>query len=639
MVPETLSLFLIVPAVFLAALSFLAFRKARAAETTAVAVLLGGIALVAFGCGVELLHRDVVGKALGKDIFLIGCGLSVSSFFVLALWFVGEDLTARPWRMAALLALPLLAAVAAGTNSLHHLVYSAAGNQIVDGIPVLILAKGPLYWPYVFILIGYPTAAVIALTRGRLRIAKRYRRAAAILAWGGLPPIAAAFLYVAGWRIAGVIHPVPPFLVLTGLIYYFALLRKDLADLRPLARDRLMERFPDGIMVIDATGIIVDANAQAVRLLGCGGVVGRREAEVLEPITGPRAQTGDVTVEVEHLGRILELRTAPLTHRGGDAAGTVLQIHDATVARRAELALAASLKRESQLGVLGRHLSVTQQLDELPNVALPLVADIMDADFCFMALSVDGLEIAAFWSRESGMVEPVDGELITMEHSLSLTLDARGAVVGSLKASRSRPFDPVDEAVGETARWMLANAISNTLLLLDMERAARTDPLTGLDNRASFIEAGEREVMLANRHGRSLCVAMCDLDHFKAVNDRFGHAIGDSVLVEAAHRIAQATRSTDLVCRWGGEEFAILMPEASLEAGRAVAERVRRCMEETPFELDAGAIPVRISIGVAAFDRESGEWLSALTDRADRALYMAKGAGRNRVMVDQTSAG
>ena len=159
---------------------------------------------------------------------------------------------------------------------------------------------------------------------------------------------------------------------------------------------------------------------------------------------------------------------------------------------------------------------------------------------------------------------------------------------------------------------------------------ASTDELTGIANRRAFMGQLDREIAGAAEFGWPLAVAMFDVDHFKLVNDRYGHAVGDRVLQLIAARAASVVRGGDLVGRLGGEEFGILMPGATLDEAAHVAERLREAME-TVAELDESLPGVTISIGIAA--REGQRSAKELLAAADVALYAAKGEGRNRVRI------
>ncbi|WP_303901037.1 diguanylate cyclase [Thiohalomonas denitrificans] len=167
-----------------------------------------------------------------------------------------------------------------------------------------------------------------------------------------------------------------------------------------------------------------------------------------------------------------------------------------------------------------------------------------------------------------------------------------------------------------------------------MERLANTDGLTGLLNRRHLAARMEQELARARRYSRPLCLMLVDLDHFKRINDRFGHLAGDEVLAGSAQAIQEVSRASDLVGRYGGEEFAVVLPETAIEKAEPMAERLRRRLAAKCYNLysDAAvAVSVTCSVGVAQLGAEGGA--ESLIAAADAALYSAKTAGRDRVEV------
>jgi len=163
---------------------------------------------------------------------------------------------------------------------------------------------------------------------------------------------------------------------------------------------------------------------------------------------------------------------------------------------------------------------------------------------------------------------------------------------------------------------------------------AVTDQLTGLHNRRYLTSHLRDLIERSQASGEPLSVIIADLDHFKQVNDTFGHDVGDHVLLEFAGRLAANVRAVDAACRYGGEEFVVIMPGADLDAARSVAERVRRSVMEEPVSMPgpgAASYDLTVSLGVARL--EPGDDLVKLLKRADQALYAAKARGRNRVIV------
>lgn len=166
------------------------------------------------------------------------------------------------------------------------------------------------------------------------------------------------------------------------------------------------------------------------------------------------------------------------------------------------------------------------------------------------------------------------------------------------------------------------------------------DPLTELHNRRFFQDRFEQELAQFLRSGTPVTIVLIDLDHFKAVNDTYGHQAGDVVLKEAAKRMRGVVRREDVLARVGGEEFAVLMPGGNTENGRVLAERIRNAIQDTPVILPTrSALPVKATLGVAGADRTPVENSAQLYSAADAALYAGKEAGRNRVVVHGSAPG
>jgi diguanylate cyclase (GGDEF)-like protein len=181
-------------------------------------------------------------------------------------------------------------------------------------------------------------------------------------------------------------------------------------------------------------------------------------------------------------------------------------------------------------------------------------------------------------------------------------------------------------------------AASVAFLLMQTERAdftakqlASTDPLTGAYNRRTFLELFEKELSRARRFETSLSVVMLDIDHFKRINDDHGHLVGDRVLQRFADIVRAELRKEDILVRYGGEEFCVLVPDVAGPGAVTLAGRIRAAVAREPFMVDGIAIRLTISAGVAARIDEGPEDVDRLVNRADEALYMAKRHGRDRV--------
>ncbi|ATJ82310.1 GGDEF domain-containing protein [Halomonas beimenensis] len=165
-----------------------------------------------------------------------------------------------------------------------------------------------------------------------------------------------------------------------------------------------------------------------------------------------------------------------------------------------------------------------------------------------------------------------------------------------------------------------------------LRHMAGTDELTGLDNRRRFFERADRALRRARRHGSPMTLCMIDLDHFKTINDRYGHATGDRVLVQVASQCRTHIRDIDLIGRFGGEEFVVALPDADLGQALEITERLRRRIEGLPHPDPAAGDRLTVTIGISRVEADE-DALGPALKRADEALYRGKAIGRNVVMV------
>jgi diguanylate cyclase (GGDEF)-like protein len=178
----------------------------------------------------------------------------------------------------------------------------------------------------------------------------------------------------------------------------------------------------------------------------------------------------------------------------------------------------------------------------------------------------------------------------------------------------------------------VAIALENGFLYRKMETMATTDGLTGLTNHRTFQQRFADMLERAARHNHRVAVLLCDVDHFKKVNDNYGHPVGDEVLRRVARVLQEVPRKIDIPARYGGEEFAVLLDNVDVAQAKQVAERIRIEISKVVVESDKGPLSVTESIGVAAFP-DDGRDRATLIERADLALYHAKHTGRNRVVT------
>ncbi len=216
-------------------------------------------------------------------------------------------------------------------------------------------------------------------------------------------------------------------------------------------------------------------------------------------------------------------------------------------------------------------------------------------------------------------------------HSCSYALKVEDQTLGELKLMRSHKFDVADLELLETLLCCLIYPLKNATLYQQALRMAYTDPLTQTSNRSAFDDYIKREISLATRHSKSLSIIFLDVDHFKHINDQYGHECGDVALTSVAKWIKECLRSSDAVFRFGGEEFVIILSETDLIGAELVAERIRNNIENHTMSYNMQAVNITASLGVS--ELRGNETVDALVKRADGAMYKAKKNGRNQVVL------
>ncbi|GAB6403735.1 GGDEF domain-containing protein [Pseudomonas sp. MHK4] len=216
-------------------------------------------------------------------------------------------------------------------------------------------------------------------------------------------------------------------------------------------------------------------------------------------------------------------------------------------------------------------------------------------------------------------------------HSISYSLSHEGEHLGELVFRRNQRFSEQEQANLESLLAALLYPMRNTLLYRAATQSALRDPLTDTGNRIAMDQTLQREIELARRHMQPLSLLMLDIDHFKQINDTHGHGAGDDVLKAVAASIKNQLRNVDMVFRYGGEEFLILLSNTSREAAALVGERLRCAAQTEDYPADGCTVELTVSLGCSTL--LPGESAESLLRRADSALYVAKREGRNRLTM------
>ncbi|NMB55010.1 MAG: diguanylate cyclase [Leptolinea sp.] len=249
----------------------------------------------------------------------------------------------------------------------------------------------------------------------------------------------------------------------------------------------------------------------------------------------------------------------------------------------------------------------------------------------FLSMYSTGMPLAVADTQEyAALARPSE---INWARSLaSAPLRSKGQVFGFLNLESSQPGFYQQKHADRLQAFadQAAVAIENARLYAEVQQYAITDELTDIYNRRGLFELGKREVERARRYGRSLSVVMIDTDGFKTINDTYSHAVGDHVLRAMADRWKKSVREVDILGRYGGDEFVVLLPETDLDSAIQVADRLRLAIGSKPIETPAGEIPLTVSLGVAEIN-DAVTTFDALIETADHAMFEAKTSGKNQV--------
>ncbi|HEY5601532.1 MAG TPA: GGDEF domain-containing protein [Gammaproteobacteria bacterium] len=216
-------------------------------------------------------------------------------------------------------------------------------------------------------------------------------------------------------------------------------------------------------------------------------------------------------------------------------------------------------------------------------------------------------------------------------HSRTYELTINESRLGILSITRGKKFTDAETEQLESLICALHYPLRNAILYREAVQAAHKDPLTGVGNRAAMTTTLRRELEKAFRHNRSLAVIMMDIDHFKKINDKYGHSIGDYALQTLVECAEKSVRISDMIFRYGGEEFVIVLPETDEPGMLRLAKRIRRRVEKLETRIQGQTITMTVSMGIATLQESDDE--KTFIARADEALYQAKRDGRNCVRI------
>jgi len=202
------------------------------------------------------------------------------------------------------------------------------------------------------------------------------------------------------------------------------------------------------------------------------------------------------------------------------------------------------------------------------------------------------------------------------------------------KHQQTPPICPV----GETDCGIISEVAELRQNLAELSSLVRTDTLTGIANYRYFLQALEQEIERTQRSGQPTSLIMIDIDFFKKINDQWGHEVGNQALIHLSRLLQQIVRKLDIPCRYGGEEFAVILPDTHLAACLPVAERIRQGIEKSPLTVAGQPLPMTVSLGISTYTDKQKTTMEELVAQADQYLYQAKESGRNCICHAQLTS-
>jgi diguanylate cyclase (GGDEF)-like protein len=508
----------------------IAWARRRTPGAPTLALVMAAVTLWVAAAGLEAAAVPVRDKVFWSTVGYVGGNATVLLWLVFILEYTDHQRWLNPRRLALLSIIPIFNVVAAVTNDWHRLLWTDF-TPGPTGTNLIIYHHGPLYVVVVAATLILTMAGTLLLVRAAIGPNALHRRQAGIVLAASVVPWIASLLYSVELTPFPGLDLVPGSFVVSGAILLWGLLRIQILDLVPVARDAIIERMSDGVLVVDAQDRIVDLNPAAMELLGvASNSIGQPAPGLLEkwPAILASCHNADgFQAEIAldpGASRFADLRVSPLRDRRGRVTGRLLVIRDISQRKQTEAAVRMANQR------------LQEQLAEINELHAKL-----------------------------------------------------------------------------------------------REEAIR-DALTTLFNRRYLDETLPRELSRAARDRFPLSVVMLDVDDFKQLNDKYGHEAGDTILKAIGPFLRAQIRAGDIACRFGGEEFVVVMPNTPAETACQRADAWRDWFGQLVTTFRQCQLQGTISVGVAAFP-EHGQTAAELLRAADMALYAAKSAGRNQVVA------
>ncbi|HNO94023.1 MAG TPA: diguanylate cyclase [Anaerolineales bacterium] len=459
------------------------------------------------------------------------------------------------------------------------------------------------------------------------------RRQGQVLFYGSLLPLIGNLIYLFQPPAFDGVDWSSIFISGSSVLFLWAFYGTNLINVIPIAREKLMDRSGDGMIVLDSRNYIIDINESAAKLLNLtvASLLGKKLADYLPDakFLSKEALEEELSTELEieaPTPRFFDVLVTPLFEGQKTIIGSLVVLRDITKRRQNELRL----------------LLLNQTVEQSPNsvVITDFDGKITYVNSAFTAIT--GYSAKEVLGKKTSILKSGYMSKEVYENLWQTILSGKtweGELNNMKKGGElfweNTRIAPLLNQDGEISNFVAIKVdITERKRAQDeLERMAITDPLTGLFNRRYFFEVAQKEFLKSIRYNRPLSVVLFDIDMFKSINDTYGHLAGDQILAQIGVLLTQKERETDLSARYGGEEFVLLLPETNCEGARNTAERLRSLLETSPIDYENHKIQFTASFGVAGIgNRDYPETFDYLILQADKALYEAKRISRNTVV-------
>ncbi len=611
--------------------------------------------------GLEILTQAIPLKLFFAKIENIGIVAIAPLWFLFAIEYTQNVRWFQRKHVLLFFVIPMITLILL-VSPFDFLYYASVDAQSVG--PVFI--RGGI-WYWVMIAYSYSLIFLGALVvfRSIFRYPVIYRGQSLVLLIGLLIPLLTNIYYLAGSQLFPMSYVpldfTPVAFMFTGVLYSIGIFQLKFLDLAPIAREIVFENIPEMVLVLDPSDRIVDINQVGLDWLSVDqeNVMGKTVTELLPDLSTlfmKYDRVNNINEEIKITGaspRDLELVITSLADRQGQFAGCVMLARDVTLRNQTaqilnqrddlihlqSTALNAAVNAVVITDLEGHCIWTNRAFSDITGYSFD---EAQGRNLSFLKSGVqDQRFYRELWetiiSGKTWQGEIVNrhkhGHLFVEEMTIAPVYNDKGALTNYIAIKQDITHRKRMELDLQSANQRMTVQMQEIVSLQEkLREQAIRDPLTELYNRRILQEAIEREIAQSLRNETEFCLAMIDVDNFKQLNDRYGHTAGDLVLKSLARILENNTRRGDISCRYGGEEFAILLPGASLEGARKRAQQWRKAFQMLHPSFNGHELQVTLSIGIASYPQH-GMDVDSIVGAADKALYESKEKGKNKVTV------